>query len=118
MAKNIFERVGSFFEDLSKSPKTQKELSHYNQIIQFKIINEEPFFVRIFNGGVTAERGEVEEFNPRDVLLVKTDTDAIKSLLEKNITLGEALFQGKVYIYGSIGKEYIIAWLSKLLRIK
>ncbi len=117
MTKNIFERIRSLFEDLSKSPKTQKELSRFNQIIQFKIINEEPFFVRIFDGGVTAERGEVE-FDFMDVLLVKTDTNAISAILEKSMTLGEALFEGKVYIYGSIGKEYIIAWLSKLLRIK
>lgn len=118
MTKNIFERVRSLFEDLSKSPKTQKELSRFNQIIQFRIINEEPFFVRISDGGVTAERGEVEQFDFMDVLLVKTDTDAISALLERNLTLGEALFQGKIYIYGSIGKEYIIAWLSKMLRIR
>ena len=118
MSEKIFDRVSRFFKDLSISSKAQKELRRYDQIIQFNITDEGLFFIRISNGEAIAERGEIEKFDFLNVLLIKTDTNTINALLEKDLTLGEALFQGKIDIYGNIVKEYIIAWLSQLLRIK
>ena len=66
---------------------------------------------------MTAEKGEVKDFDFVKVLLFEADTNTMSSLLEKEVTLGEALFQGTVDIHGNVKKEYIIAWLSKLLRI-
>lgn len=117
MGPSSFQKVSEFFSNLAGLADARQELSRYDQIIQFHILGEGPFLIRVSHGEVSSELGEVKNPDFLKVLTVKTDADTITELLERRRTLGEALFQGKVDIYGNIVKEYIIAWLSNFFRM-
>jgi len=116
MGPSSFQKVSDFFSNLAGLADARQELLRYDQIIQFHILGEGPFLIRVSQGKVSSELGEVKNHDFLKVLTVKTDAATITKLLERRWTLGEGLFQGKVDIHGNTVKGYIIAWLSKLLR--
>lgn len=116
MGQDSFQRVAEFFGEVAGAADSQRELSRYDQIIQFHILNEQPFFIRVSGGKVSSQSGETGDRDFQKVLKIETDAATITALLERRRTLGEALFEGKVNIYGNAAKEHVIAWLSKLFR--
>ena len=116
MGQGSFQKVAEFFGNIARSADSCRELSRYDQIIQFHVLNEQPFFIQVLQGKVSSESGETDNGDFQKVLKVETDAATLTELLERRRTLGEALFERKVDIYGNTAKEHVIAWLSKLFR--
>jgi hypothetical protein len=118
MNASSFAKVSTFFHNLGELADAREELSKYDQIIQFHILGEQTFLIRVCGGEVSSELGEIKDPDFLKVLKIKADAETVNELLDRRLTLGEALFGGKVEIYAFLVKGYVVAWLSKLFQTR
>jgi hypothetical protein len=114
--ENIIGSVAQRFEGIASAPAGKKELGRYEHTIVFDLSDADAILIHVRSGAASVHRGSIGSTNILTTLVIKTDMQTLRALIEKRITLGEALFLGKAVAYGSTVKEYAIAWLSGLLR--
>ena len=114
--ESIVGRISRLFESIAASPSGKKELRRYDHAIQFDLSDAQPILIQIRNGDASVQRGSIENADFLTTLAIKTNMQTMHALIEKRMTLGEALLVGDAVAYGSTVKEYAIAWLSGLLR--
>ncbi len=117
MDSSCYEKVTFFFNQLSHSTKGRSDLGRCDQIIQFDLKDDESFQIEIKGGQVSLSKGIVQGLPLKGILLIKTDKETLSSLLEKKFTLGDAIYERKLWVYGNVLKGPSMAWLSKLLRL-
>ena len=114
--ENIIRSVAQRFEGIASAPKGKKELGRYEHTIVFDLSDADPILIHVRNGAAAVQRGSIGSPDILTTLVIKTDTQTLRALIDNRMTLGDALLLGKAVAYGSTVKEYVIAWLSGLLR--
>ena len=114
--ENIIGSVAQRFERIAAAPAGKKELGRYEHTIAFDLSDADPILIHVRNGAASVDRGSIGAADILTTLVIKTDLQTLRALIDKRMTLGEALFLGKALAYGSTVKEYAIAWVSGLLR--
>ncbi len=117
MASSCYEKARLFFNQLSHSTKGRSDLGRFDQIVQFNIKDNESFQIEIKGGQVSLSKGIVQGLPLEDTLLIKTDKETLSSLLGKRFSLGDAIYERRLWVYGNVLKGPYMAWLSKLLRL-
>jgi hypothetical protein len=86
-------------------------------MIQFDLKDDEPFQVEVKGGQVSLSKGFVQGLPLEDILLIRTDKETLSSLLEKKFTLGDVIYERRLWVYGNVLKGPHMAWFSQLLRL-
>jgi len=114
---NCFETVSLLCEKLGRSAKGRAALEKLDQIVQFEVKDSEPFRMEVKDGHAFVAKGALVEVPLHQNLLIRTDTPTLNSLLEKKLSLGDAIYERKLWVYGNVLKGKEMAWFSQLLRL-
>jgi hypothetical protein len=114
---NCFERVSLLCEKLNSTEKGHAALEKLDQIIQFEIKESEPFRMEVKDGHASVAKGALSGVPLQQNLLIRTDAPTLNSLLERKLSLGDAIYERKLWVYGNVLKGAEMAWFSQLLRL-
>jgi hypothetical protein len=108
------------FDNLGSSAEGQAELSKYDEIIQFDLKDDKPFYIKIKNGKVSVTEGTAP-LEPRNVITLTTDSATVRDIFNKGQLypgLADFMFEGKLWLKDSKKDENpTTSWAAKLLRM-
>lgn len=116
-----YEIAKSHFDKLSASPEGEKELSKFNETIQFELKDDESFYIGINNGKVSITKGKAPVELGNMVTFI-TDRTTVKEMFSKGQLypgIADFMFAGKVWIKAPKKHEKpTTSWVGKLIRMQ
>ncbi len=116
--QDCFERISVLWGKLNSSPKGQAALKNVDQVIHFELKESEAFHMEVKGGRAAIAKGKAASVPLEQNLLIRTDAATLNSMLERKLSLGDAIYERKLWVYGNVLKGPAIAWFFQLLRLK
>lgn len=122
-----YEAAKSHFDRINSTSEGQKELTKFDQIIEFDLKDDESFYIEINNGKASVVKGKPPK-EYQNVMILSTDRATVIEIFQKGQLypgLADFMFEGKVWIKGTkYGGQTVgekgkprASWAAKLLRM-
>lgn len=92
------EIMASIIENAQKSEAVTKEIATMSKVFQFKVTDEDPYYVEINNGKVALKEGETES----PTATISATSAVLSDMFEGKINPMSAFMTGKLKVSGDV----------------
>lgn len=87
---NLLDSAKIFFERINSMDNCKTTLTELNQVFQFSMKDEEPFYVEVSSGKITVRSGEYKG-KPEEMCTFRTNKETVKMILTGTLRYSDAL---------------------------
>jgi len=118
MASPLMSVIGALFDQVAARPDGVRVLSEYNQLLQFTVLDGEPFYVEISGGKVRVSPGVAEPRPLADAHEYKATQAVFDAYFSGRVRISDAIHDGKLFpVAAHTTKRHIDHWVAKIVRM-
>ncbi len=118
MASPLLSVIGALFDRVAARPDGAHVLSEYNHLLQFTVLDGEPFYVEIAGGKVRVSPGVAEPRPLADAHEYKATQAVFDAYFSGRVRMSDAIHDGKLFpVAAHTTKRHIDHWVAKIVRM-
>lgn len=118
MASPLMPVIGALLDRVAAAPDGARVLSEYDQLLQFTVLDGEPFYVEISGGKVRISPGVADPRPLADAHEYKSTRGVFEAYFSGRVRMSDAIHDGHLFpVAAHTTKRHIDHWVAKIVRM-